>query len=184
MIMLVLGMILVTPAMACPAGADCGNTSLSGDQIRLAGEEEDKVIDMAMKNSQVKELQSQLKDEGFTQKDPEAFIVPVKAEDGSLIENKVVILRFESSSVEVAEQVITFVYNPETGGTVVIQGAGWDCTLCASAIAACGVCAASCTAINAGCILCLGAACPAALYQCTVCCCSLGNQWCCDRLEW
>lgn len=186
MIMLVVGMVLVTPALACPAGTDCGNSSLSGDPIKLTGEEKDKVVDMALKNSHVKKLQSQLKDEGLIQKDPEAFTVPMKTEDSSVSNTQVVVIGFESSSAEanVTKKTIMFAYDPVTDGTAIIEGTGWDCTLCAAGIAGCGACAASCTVINATCILCLASVCTASLYQCTVCCCNLGNQWCCDRLDW
>lgn len=187
MMMLVVGMILVTPVLACPAGTNCGNTSLSGGKpIQLTGEEKDKAVNMALKNSQVEKLQSQLKDEGFTQKDSEAFIVPVKADNGSVTNTQVVAIGFESSSAEanVTKKTMMFAYDPVTDGTAVIEGTGWDCTLCAAGIAGCGACAASCAAINAACILCLASVCTASLYQCTVCCCNLGNQWCCDRLKW
>ncbi|WP_141241673.1 hypothetical protein [Methanosarcina spelaei] len=37
MIMLVIGMILVTPAMACPAGADCSQTGTLADCPKCTG---------------------------------------------------------------------------------------------------------------------------------------------------
>ncbi|WIM42403.1 hypothetical protein PSF70_12920 [Methanosarcina mazei] len=78
MIMLVVGMILVTPAMACPAGTNCENNSISGDSIQLKGEDKEKLVNMALKDTKVKEFQEQLTKEGFIQKDSEALIIPVK----------------------------------------------------------------------------------------------------------
>lgn len=182
---LILVSALALPATACKPGTDCGNTSISGGKpIQLTGGEKDKAVNMALENSQVKKLQNQLKDEGFTQKDSEAFIVPVKTNDGSVTNTKVVALGFESSSAKVAKKTIMFAYNPVNNGTAIIEGAGWDCLLCVAALAGCGGCAFSCAAINAACILCLVATCTATVYQCTVCGCSLGNKWCCNRLKW
>ena len=183
--MMVLLAVSAVPAMACPCEEvdKVAGNPVVGDPTELTGAESSKILDMALKNSQVKELQKQLEKEGFTQKDIKAYTVPVTTEDGSVAEIQVVTIGFESSSAE-ADKQMTFACNPETGGTVVVLGTGWDCVLCTAALAGCAACAYSCTIIGTACILCIAATCPAALYQCTVCCCSLGNQWCCDRLEW
>jgi len=47
---------------------------------------------MALENGRVKVLQKQLENEGYTQKDIKAYIVPVKTEDGSTVEIKAVVI--------------------------------------------------------------------------------------------
>lgn len=175
---------MAMPAMACEPATTCGNESIVGKSVQLTGEERDNTLDMALKNSQVKKLQKQLIADGFTQKEIKAYVVPVQSEDGSVVEIQVAAIGFESSNAEVAKQMLMFAYNPETGGTVVVQGTGWDCVYCAAALAGCTACAYACGGITPACVLCLAAGCLSALGLCTACCCSLGNEWCCDRVEW
>ncbi|AYK15817.1 MAG: hypothetical protein GX152_12355 [Methanosarcina sp.] len=81
MIMLVVGMILVTPAMACPAGKDCPNVSqncpacgyLSApksdaevNMIEISKEKEKKIIAEALSDERISKLNSELKKLGYT----------------------------------------------------------------------------------------------------------------------
>ena len=74
---------------------------------------------MALKSDRVKESQKQLVAEGFTQKDPEAFTVPVEVEDGLTTEVLVVAIPYENDKSEVVKTVVHF-RNPQTGGSVTV----------------------------------------------------------------
>ena len=69
--MMVLLAVSAVPAMACPCEEvdKVAGNPVVGDPTELTGAESSKILDMALKNSQVKELQKQLEKEGFTQKD-------------------------------------------------------------------------------------------------------------------
>lgn len=112
---------MAMPAMACEPETPCGSKSIAGDPIQLTGEERDKTLDMALKNSQVKELQKQLIADGFTQKDPETFTVPV--EDGLRTEVLFVAIPFQEGESQ-EYKTIVYSHNLRTGQstTVVIQG--------------------------------------------------------------
>ncbi|NMX21531.1 hypothetical protein C5S30_03680 [ANME-1 cluster archaeon GoMg4] len=184
----------VAPAVAsCPCGS--GNEKgvneavdvLAGDVKELQDAEKSRVASMALENEGVKKLQKQLENEGYAQKDIKAYIVPEKAEDGSIVEIQAVAIEYESSDSSKEDTWIIYAYNPETGGSVVVQGTGWMCVLCAAAVAGCAGCAVSC-ATGVGtvtCVLCLVATCPAAVASCSCCCCGLtGNSYCCGLCEW
>ena len=201
-VMLIVSMALVPGVLAQPGNitpianekstggcTECTNNGgcsggIAGNATELQGKDKDKVLDAALKNSQVKKVQKQLIAEDFVQKDIKVYVVPVQSEDGHVVENQVATIGFESSNAGVANKMLMFAYNPETGGTVVVQGTGWDCVLCTSALVGCGACGLACGTIGPICITCIASVCPVALYQCTVCCCSLGSQGCCDTLEW
>ncbi|WP_052722643.1 hypothetical protein [Methanosarcina sp. WWM596] len=197
MIMLVVGMILVTPAMACPAGTPCGSKSNVEDPIQLTGEERDKILDVALKNSQVKELQKQLVADGFTQKNPETFTVPIELEDGSKTEVLVVAIPYENDTSEV--KTLVYFHNPQTGESItgVIRG---SLTACAIALGACLVYVGGCTVVcgallfpdpaepaeAAACLSCIESytgitACLTAYCTCMDYYCDQGSQWACDH---
>jgi len=82
-VLMVLLAVSAVPAMACPCEE---GDKVVGDLTELTGKEKSKILDMALETDRVKELQKQLVAEGFTQKDPEAFTVPVEVEDGLITE--------------------------------------------------------------------------------------------------
>ncbi|HJH28916.1 MAG TPA: hypothetical protein C5S51_04375 [Methanosarcinaceae archaeon] len=189
---------MAMPALACKPETPCGSKSIAGDPIQLTGEERDKTLDMALKNSQVKELQKQLVADGFTQKDSEAFTVLVEAEGGLKTEVIVVATPYENDKSEV--KTLVYFHNPQTGEniTVVIQG---SLTACAIALGACliyvGSCLLVCGALlfpdpaepaeAAACLACIKnyagiTACVTAYCTCTDYYCDQGSQWACDHV--
>ncbi|AKB69393.1 MULTISPECIES: hypothetical protein [Methanobacteriota] len=145
MIMLVVGMILVTPAMACPAGTNCENNSISGDSIQLKGEDKEKLVNMALKDTKVKEFQEQLTKEGFIQKDSEALIIPVKNEkDGSTKEISFVAIPFQHKESQELKNII-YTYNPQTeeSAVVLVEGGLSDCiynlAICLGSFSGCAI---------------------------------------------
>lgn len=193
LVAMLLVMAAVAPAVAsCPCesgnekGVNVAVGDLAGDAKELQGAEKSRVANMALENEGVKKLQKQLENEGYTQKDVKAHIVPVKAEDGSIVEIQAVAIEYESSDSSKEDTGIIYAYNPETGGSIVVQGTGWTCVMCATALASCSACIGSCIAtVGLTCVLCLIGACPSAVYACSCCCCDvLGTPYCCDVCEW
>ena len=192
LIAMLLVMAAVAPAVAsCPYGS--GNEKgvneaadvLAGDVKELQGAEKSRVASMALENEGVKKLQKQLENEGYTQKDIKTYIVPVKAEDGSIVEIQAVAIECESSDSSKEDTWIIYAYNPETGGSVVVQGTGWTCVTCATLLASCSACLGSCFVIGVACVMCLIPTCPGAVYACSCCCCDvLGASYCCDVCDW
>jgi hypothetical protein len=194
LIAMLLVMVAVAPAVAscpCESGNEKGVNEavnvLAGDVKELQGAEKSRVASMALENEGVKKLQKQLENEGYTQKDIKVYIVPEKAEDGSIVEIQAVAIEYESSDSSKEDMWIIYAYNPETGGSVVVQGTGWQCVLCAAGVAGCAGCVLACASGvgTLACVLCLASACPAAACPCSCCCCGLtGNSYCCDFYEW
>lgn len=193
LIAMLLVMAAVAPAVAscpCESGNERGVNEavdvLAGDVKELQGAEKSRVASMALENEGVKKLQKQLENEGYAQKDIKAYIVPEKAEDGSIVEIQAVAIEYESSDSSKEDTWVIYAYNPETGGSVVIQGTGWTCVACATAVVSCGVCLAAClTTVGLACVLCVIVSCPGAIYACSCCCCDLtGNGYCCEVCEW
>ena len=187
--MMVLLAVSAVPAIACPCeevDKVVGNLVV-GDPTELTGTEKSKILDMALKNSQVKELQKQLVAGGFVQKDVKAYTVPVTLADGSAVEIQTTTIQFESPGEEV--QYLSFVYNTQTGESIVVLGL-WSCVECLARILLGGFgCTTVC--VTAG-VLTMGAACAAcivlaaadALCPCYDCCCAAGFDDCCDIAEW
>lgn len=184
MTMLIVSLLFVSPALACAPGSSCGGDSILGDPVDLTGEDQDELVEMTMASSQVQKLDAQLVAEGYSKQKVETYSVPSEGDDGTVVDIQVTAIRYKSTTAKDDKQTIMYAYNPSTGSSIIVLGTGWDCTLCASGLAACGGCVLACEIVGPGCIVCIAAACPATLYQCTVCCCSLGNDWCCDRLDW
>jgi hypothetical protein len=128
MAMLVVSMFAVTPAMACVPGGSGSDISAAGEAVKLTGEEEKKLIDVALENYNVKRLQQQLIDEGLTQTNSEAFTLLIDAEDGSQSEVRIVAIEFQDESTLETKNIL-YSYNAETGHstTAVILGALSDC---------------------------------------------------------
>ena len=190
LIAMLLVMAAVAPAMAsCPyetgneKGVNEAGDVLAGDVKELQGAEKSRVASMALGNEGVKKLQKQLENEGYTQKDLKACIVPVKAEDGSIVEMQIVAIMYESSNNTEEDKVIASVYNPETGEIMVILGGRdlWECLACCGAclilaLTRCPFCAPLCSgcATLLGCIpcaLCLVACGALAIGSCHCCLC-------------
>jgi len=193
LVAMLLVMATVAPAMAscpCESGNEKGINEaanvLAGDAKELQGAEKSRVANMALGNEGVKKLQKQLENEGYTQKDVKAYIVPVEAEDGSIVKIQAVAIEYESSDSSKEDTGIIYAYNPETGGSVVVQGTGWNCVYCATAYMTCAACIGSCiVTVGLTCVLCLMGACPAAVHTCSCCCCDvLGTPYCCEVCEW
>jgi len=138
--MMVLLAVSAVPAMACPCEE---GDKVVGDLTELTGKEKSKILDMALENDRVKELQKQLVAEGFTQKDPEAFTVPVEVEDGLITEVLVAAIPYENDKSEV--KTVVYFHNPQTGEstTVVILGDLSDCVfnllICLGTAAGCAL---------------------------------------------
>ena len=187
--MMVLLAVSAVPAMACPCeeGDKVVGNLVIGDTTELTGAEKGEILDMALKNSQVKELQKQLVADGFAQKDIKAYTMPVTLEDDSVIEIQTATIQFESPDGEV--QYLSFAYNTQTGESIVVLGL-WSCVECLARILLGGFgCTTVC--VTAG-VLTMGVACAAcivlaaadALCPCYDCCCAAGFDDCCDIAEW
>jgi len=197
--MMVLLAVSAVPAMACPCeeGDNVVGNPVVGDLTELTGKEKSKILDMALESDRVKELQKQLVDEGFTQKDPEAFTVPIETEDGLRTEVLVAAIPYENDKSEV--KTVAYFHDPQTGEstTIVIRG---SLTACVIALGGClgyiGGCLAVCLSIVvpepgepievAACLGCIKnyagiAACVTAYCTCTDYFCDEGNQWACDH---
>jgi len=139
-VLMVLLAVSAVPAMACPCEE---GDKVVGDLTELTGKEKSKILDMALENDRVKELQKQLVAEGFTQKDPEAFTVPVEVEDGLITEVLVAAIPYENDKSEV--KTVVYFHNPQTGEstTVVILGDLSDCVfnllICLGTAAGCAL---------------------------------------------
>lgn len=195
LVAMLLVMAAVAPAMAsCPYGS--GNEKgvneaanvLVGNSTELTGAAKSEIIDMALKNSQVKELQKQMVAEGFAQKDIKAYTVPVTLEDGSVVEIQATTIQFESPDGEV--QYLSFAYNTQTGESMVVLGL-WSCVECLAIIilggfGCTGVCVtAGVLTIGVACAACIVAAASIALCPCYDCCCATaGFDSCCDTYDW
>ena len=188
-------LIIATPAMAYDTTKSCGcrkgdGRGVIGNVKELQGAAKDKVMNNALENKGVRELQKKLMKQGFMQKEPLAYIVPVETEDG-LIEVQVAVIPFEKEGTE--GKSIMYAYNPQTGenimavieGSVVTQGAVECFANLAICLGTCVGCVYVCTAPIAwpACLACIsacGGACALAYCACTDYCCEdLGNQWCC-----
>lgn len=128
MAMLVMSMSTVMPAMACVPGGSGSDISAVGEAVKLTGEEERKLIDVALENYNVKRSQQQLIDEGLTQTNSEAFTLLIDAEDGSQSEIRIVAIEFQDESTLETKNIL-YSYNAETGysTTAVILGGLSSC---------------------------------------------------------
>ena len=86
----------ITPAIAydpksCGCGSEDGRGVDIGNAKELQGAEKDKVMNKALENEGVRELEKELTKQGFMQKEPLAYIVPVETENG-LIEVQVAVI--------------------------------------------------------------------------------------------
>ncbi len=190
---MLLVMAAVAPAMAsCPyesgneKGVNDAADVLVGNPTELTGAAKSEILDMALKNSQVKELQKQLVAEGFAQKDIKAYTVPVTLEDGSVVEILTATIQFESPDGEV--QYLSFVYNTQTGESIVVLG-WWSCAECLAIIllggfGCAGVCVTAGTlTMGALCVACVVAVDILALCPCYDCCCTAGFGICCNAYD-
>ncbi len=74
--------------------------SIAGNATELQGAEKDKVLDIALKNKEVQKLYDQLKNDGFLQDSTKAYRVPMKTNEGAVVDVEIVTLGFKSSSGE------------------------------------------------------------------------------------
>ena len=187
--MMVLLAVSVVPAMACSCEKEDKNVGnpVVGDPTEITGTEKSKILDMALKNSQVKELQKQLVADGFAQKDIKVYTVPVTLEDGSVVEIQTTTIQFESPGEDV--QYLSFAYNTQTGESIVVLGL-WSCVECLAIILLGGFgCTAVCVTMGVltmgtACAICIVSAGAIALCPCYDCCCAAGFDDCCDIEEW
>lgn len=194
-VMAILMTAAITPAMAYnPKSCGCGDEEgASITPIELRGVVKDKVVNKALENEGVIELQNELTKQGFMQKEPTAYIVPVETEEG-LIEVQAAVIPFEKEGTE--GKSIMYAYNPHTEDsiTVLVEGSVLPLGLTACLLAlggcllVCTGCAAACLhPIGwAGCLQCIGGCgltCAGAYCVCTEYCCEdLEIQWCCDHV--
>ncbi len=100
-VMAILMTAAITPAMAYnPKSCGCGDEEgASITPTELRGAVKDKVVNKALENEGVRELQNELTKQGFMQKEPTAYIVPVETENG-LIEVQAAVIPFEKEGTE------------------------------------------------------------------------------------
>ncbi|MCD4845316.1 MAG: hypothetical protein K8R25_12600 [Methanosarcinales archaeon] len=156
-VMMVLLAVSTVPAMACPCEEGdivVGNPGV-GDPIELTAVEKSKVVGIALKNSQVKKLQKQLIYEGFTQKDPEAFTIPVEEEDGLKTEVLVVAIPFQEDKSENGKT-IAYVHNSQTGESISVLV---DKPITIKGFTDCSISLAVCLVIAVGCSIPCAACC-------------------------
>lgn len=175
-----------------PKSCGCGDEEgASITPTELRGAVKDKVANKALENEGVIELQNELTKQGFMQKEPTAYIVPVETENG-LIEVQVVVISFEKEGTE--GKSIMYAYNPHTDesitalaeGSVVPLGAVTCFASLAICLGVCVACVVPCSVpiswpLCLGCIAACGGSCTMAYCECTDYCCDLGSQWCCDH---
>lgn len=155
-----------------------GSCGTAGNATELQGAEKDKIIKISLKDKEVQQLQEQLTNEGFIQKDAKAYKVSVTTNDSKIIDVPVVEIKFNSSNGD-QDKKIMFAQNPETGQTVVLlAGSTWDCISCVANLA---ICLGSCVVCGVACaspvnwLLCLpciavcGGSCVLAYGQCYTC---------------
>ncbi|MCK5721782.1 MAG: hypothetical protein KAI84_04540 [Gammaproteobacteria bacterium] len=188
--MMLLLAVSVVPAMACSCEKEDKNVGnpVVGDPTEITGTEKSKILDMALKNSQVKELQKQLVADGFAQKDIKVYTVPVTLEDDSVVEVQIATIQFESPGEDA--QYLSFAYNTQTGESIVVLGL-WSCVECLAIIIVGGGfgCQAVCATLGVltmgyACALCIVGIAAIALCPCYDCCCATGFGDCCDIEEW
>ncbi len=185
-VMLLLLAVFVAPVMANEAGATCGNNSGNAAaaevSVELSGMDNAGVIEKALQNDEVKKLQSQLKDKGFSEKGNKAISVSVPLKDGSVA--VVQVATFQYVSPDGVEQDLNYLQNQKTGETLVVLSTGADCLTCLVRLVTSGMgCTAVCVSAGvftggAACIACLGllgawTACP-----CYHCACDTYGQAC------
>lgn len=188
---------MTIPATACEPGAPCKGKTNVGDASQLIGEEKDIIVETALENNQVKELQKQLTEEGFVQKESEAYKVPVELEDGTTSELLVVATPYEDTTSEI--KTLLYFYDSQTGESItgVVKG---SLTACAISVGAClvyvGACAIACGALlvpdpaepaeATACLKCIESyagitSCVTAFCTCADYYCDEGSQWACDH---
>ncbi|MEA1866106.1 MAG: hypothetical protein U9N46_13125 [Euryarchaeota archaeon] len=203
--MMVLLAVSAVPVMACPCekGDKVVGNSGVGDMAELMGKEKSRILDMALESDRVKESQKQLVAEGFTQKDPEAFTVPVEVEDGLTTEVLFVAIPYENDKSEV--KTVVYFHNPQTGGsitvlidgTVEVLGGLSECVLalCACLLFA-TACGGACSTLIVpdpaepieviACLRCIAGACVSCALAKCICteyyCEERGVQWACDHM--
>ncbi len=193
-VMAILMIAAITPAMAYdPKSCGCGDEEgASITPTELRGAVKDKVVNKALENEGVIELQNELTKQGFMQKEPTAYTVPLETEDG-LIEVQAAVIPFEKEGTE--GKSLMYVYNPHTEDsiTVLVEGSVLPLGLTACLLAlggcllVCTGCVAACTHPIGwvACLQCIGGCgltCTGAYCVCMdYCCDDLGNQWCCNH---
>lgn len=144
MTMLIVSMLVVTPAMACAPGSPCGSNSTAGDAVKLAGAEKDKFVGMALANNNVKELDKELVAHEFVQADSEALEITVQDENGA--SSKTVLVAWEYKN-EATQEIKTLVYSYDTGTgnstVVLLSGSLSSCVynllICLGTAAGCAI---------------------------------------------
>lgn len=191
-VMLLLLAVSVAPVAACESGTQCSSKNANdstanpvvGDpvQVELSGTAKDVVTEKALQNSDVKKLQAQLKEKGYSANGSKAYSFDVSLEDGTVV--KVQAATFQYSSPDGKDLDITYVENLNNGENYVVLSAGASCLTCiVRLIASGGGCTAFCLTAGVftggvGCIACLGllgawTACP-----CYHCACETLGQAC------
>jgi hypothetical protein len=185
LIMLLLLAVSVAPVMAADAtcGSNDGTAAGAEVTVELSGMDKTVLIEKALQNDEVKTMQGQLKERGFSEKGTKASSVSVSLKDGSVVEVRVAV--FQYLSPDGKEQDLNYIENTKTGETLVVLSTGADCLTCLVRLVSSGsLCLGAC--VSAGvftggvvCIGCLGllgawTACPC--YHCA--CDSLGQA--CD----
>lgn len=191
-VMLLLLAVSVGPAMAAGSDATCptcktcqGNEIAEGAAevtVELTGAEKSIAVEKILQREDVKKLQKELKDKGFSETGTKASTVSVPLKDGSVVDVQVVTVEYVSP--EGTRQDINYLQNQKTGESIVVLSTGGACLTCLiRLIASGGVCVGACFAGGVftgglGCIACLGllsawTACP-----CYHCACETLGQAC------
>jgi hypothetical protein len=191
-VLLLLLAVSVAPVAACEPGTPCGSNNgtdvtenpVVGDpvQVELSGAAKNVVTEKALQSSDVKKLQTQLKEKGYSANGSKAYTFDVSLKDGTVV--KVQAATFQYSSSDGKELDINYVENLNSGESFVVLSAGASCLTCiVRLIASGGACLTFCVAGGVftggvGCIACLGllsawTACP-----CYHCACESFGQAC------
>jgi hypothetical protein len=162
LVMLLLLAVSVAPVMAADAtcGRDDGNAAGAEVTVELSGMDKTAVIEKALQNDEVKKMQGQLKDKGFSEKGTKASSVSATLKDGSVAVVRVAI--FQYISPDGKEQDLNYVENQKTGETLVVMSSGAACLTClVRLVLSGGFCTGFCVASGVftggvSCIACLG----------------------------
>jgi hypothetical protein len=162
LVMLLLLAVSVAPVMAADATCGSNDVNAAGAEVTVAlsGMDKTGLIEKALQNDEVKKLQGQLKDKGFSEKGTKASSVSVPLKDGSVAVVRVAV--FQYMSPDGKEQDLNYIENQKTGETLVVLSSGASCLTCLVRLTLSGgFCTGFCVASGVftgglSCIACLG----------------------------
>ena len=116
MTMLIVSTFVVAPAMACVPG---GSSSVEEiNVVEVTGKDKDMLYNFALENEAVKSLKNDLIIQGMEEVNFSAYSKITTFEDGSVFENKIVVIKYGHSEDIIKD--IVYVYDSQSGENVVL----------------------------------------------------------------